>query len=105
MRKEKKPPARIRTSNAPTTTAPSVLSGLFQGFSFGAGSSIAHNLFRIPYTGASIHPSNDKPYLCENIRKEYILSCRNVEERIKDSETCELLLAGFLNCEGLPLQL
>ena len=96
MRKDKRTPPRI-SSTSPSQNAPplgaSLFSGIFQGFSFGAGSSIAHNIFRMPYTGASIHPSNEITSPCETLTKDYIKTCKENTESISlDPKKCETML-------------
>ena len=46
-----------------------LFSGVFQGFSFGAGNSLAHNLFKIP-------PSTTNKFSpCEILKHQYFDSC------------------------------
>jgi hypothetical protein len=97
MRKDKRSPQRIKTStpSSPGTSplGASLFSGIFQGFSFGAGSSIAHNIFRMPYTGAGIHPSNETLSVCETLTKDYIKTCKeNIESISQDPKKCETML-------------
>ena len=89
---------RINTPSTPSTSpsaekTSSLFSGIFQGFSFGAGTSIAHNIFRIPYTGASIHPSNEQMSVCETLKKDYIQAC--AESISVDPKKCELMLENL----------
>ena len=97
MRKDKKSPQRMHPSNPTSDSTPplgaSLFSGIFQGFSFGAGSSIAHNIFRIPYTGASIHPSNEKESVCQTLTKEYVKAC--TEDLTEDPEKCKTMLKSL----------
>ena len=97
MRKDKKSPQRMHSSNPTSNSSPplgaSLFSGIFQGFSFGAGSSIAHNIFRIPYTGASIHPSNEKESVCQTLTKEYMKAC--TEDLTADPEKCKTMLKNL----------
>lgn len=96
MRKEKRSPSRISPTSPSQSSPPlgaSLFSGIFQGFSFGAGSSIAHNIFRFPYTGASIHPSNETLSVCETLTKDYMKICKDGTESVSlDPKKCETML-------------
>ena len=96
MRKDKRTPPRI-SSTSPSQNAPplgaSLFSGIFQGFSFGAGSSMAHNIFRMPYTGASIHPSNEITSPCETLTKDYLKAC--AENLTADPDMCKTMLKNL----------
>lgn len=76
----------------------SLFSGVFQGFSFGTGSSIAHNIFRSPFTGAQVNP--EKPSAaCQILQKEYIDLCQ-VNPTL-DTAKCQRLFKDLqLVCEG-----
>ncbi len=93
MRKDRKTPQRVKptvpTQNTTSVTS-SLFSGLFQGFSFGAGSSMAHNLFRLPYTGATVDTSTVTPVNpCESITKEYLKAC--IENLSTDPKKCNTI--------------
>lgn len=94
MRNQKKQP-QSRKPSVPSTTPqnpspgimPSLFSGIFQGFSFGAGSSIAHNIFRSPIT----IESSQQDQSCQVLQKQYIDTCSNVLE-IEHPEKCKQML-------------
>jgi hypothetical protein len=50
--------------------------GIFQGFSFGTGSSIAHNIFRSNNTPNNLNENKD----CSKIYQEYETLCISIED-------------------------
>jgi hypothetical protein len=97
MRKQKQQPKISNNSKTQTPTvshgkensfASSLFSGVFQGFSFGAGSSIAHNIFKSPFSGASIYPENETN-ACVILQKRYIELCK--VNPIMDTTKCQQL--------------
>ena len=81
-----------------TSLGSSLFSGVFQGFSFGAGSSIAHNIFRNPFAGAQIYP--EKPSAaCQILQKEYIDLCQ-INPAFETTKCQQLFKDLQLVCEG-----
>ena len=80
MRKQKQPQ---RISTPPPTKVPeqspnitsSLFSGILQGFSFGTGSSIAHNLFRSPLVVSDTNTSKQTA-ACDILQKQYFEMCQ-----------------------------
>lgn len=65
----------------------SLFGGVFQGFSFGAGSSIAHELFR---GNPTVPVDNTKKTNCKIFQSEYERLCSNYD--LRDEEKCQKLL-------------
>jgi len=87
MRNKNQSTKPVKTSTVPSIQTPSIgsslLGGIFQGFSFGTGSSLAHNLFR------SDNSSNKN---CQELYDNYeklCLSQENIDPYNK--KQCELL--------------
>ena len=81
-----------------TSVGSSLFSGVFQGFSFGTGSSIAHNIFRSPFADAQMN--QEKPSgVCQILQKQYIELCQ-VNPSL-DTAKCQQLFTDLeLVCEG-----
>ena len=76
----------------PQVQQPSLTSTILQGFSFGAGQSLAYNIFRSDPKEKETEPKETKE------TKETKVKPRNLTECVKDEE-CNKLLETFLNKE------
>ena len=81
-----------QVQQAPQVQQPSLTSTILQGFSFGAGQSLAYNIFR----SDPKEPETKEPKVTEP--KETKVKPRNLTECVKDEE-CNKLLETFLNKE------
>ena len=76
--KEKKQPMTKKEDNSVSTPSltSALFGGIFQGFSFGTGSSIAHNLFRSNNIPNNSNENKD----CSQIYQEYETLCIGIED-------------------------
>ena len=88
---------RINTPSTPSTSpsaekTSSLFSGIFRGFSFGAGTSIAHNIFQfLTLEPVYTHP-NEQMSVCETLKK-YSQAC--AQSISVDPKKCELMLENL----------
>ena len=85
-----------QVQQAPQVQQPSLTSTILQGFSFGAGQSLAYNIFRSDPKEKETEPKVTEPKVIEP--KETKVKPRNLTECVKDEE-CNKLLETFLNKE------
>ena len=71
-------------SVSPTGILPGLMSGVFQGFSFGTGSAIANNLFRLPKNSFDA---------CQDLQEQFVKTCKNVE--FNNDHQCKKLLENI----------
>jgi hypothetical protein len=75
-------PIKKKTENSSTTgILPGLMSGVFQGFSFGTGSAFANNLFRLPKNSFDA---------CQELQEQFVKTCKNVE--FNNNNQCKKIL-------------